>query len=270
MIMNGPRAAGLGGTRGATAISTGRAVSNSGRPTTEDKENRRKLMELLQGTPLPPDELVHNLGLYLSRQSLARIIYMTELYREIIDVHGVVMEFGVRWGQNMSLFGSLRGLYEPFNYNRVIVGFDTFTGFPGVSPEDGPAVAAHDYRVADAYEDHLREVLAVQEAMSPIAHIQKHELVKGDAVVAIKRYLEDNPHTIVALAYFDFDIYAPTRACLEAVLPRMPKGAIIAFDELNCPKFPGETLAVLETIGLHRYPLRRSPLNPLCSYMRIE
>lgn len=260
----------LEGSGGAKAISTGQAVSNSGRPTAEDRENRRKLMELLQRSPVPPDELVHNLGLYLSRQSLARIIYMTELYREIINVHGVVMEFGVRWGQNLSLFGSLRGLYEPFNYNRVIVGFDTFSGFPGVSPEDGAAVAAQDYSVADRYEDHLREVLAVQEAMSPIAHIRKHELVKGDAVAMIGRYLEENPHTIVALAYFDFDIYAPTKACLEAILPRMPKGAIIAFDELNCPKFPGETLAVLETIGLHKYPLRRSPLNPLCSYMRIE
>jgi len=251
-------------------IRTGQAVSNSGRPTANDQENRRKLMELLKRTPLPADDLVHNLGLYLSRQSLARILYMAELYREIIDVHGVVMEFGVRWGQNMSLFGSLRGLYEPFNYNRVIIGFDTFAGFPGVSQEDGHAVAAHDYEVTNDYEDHLRQILAVHEAMSPIAHIRKHELVKGDAVVTIKRYLEDNPHTIVALAYFDFDIYAPTRACLEAVLPRMPKGAILAFDELNCPKFPGETLAVLETIGLHRYPLRRNPLNPHCSYMRIE
>jgi hypothetical protein len=254
----------------AEAIRTGPSVSTSGRPTAEDTANRRKLVQLLRNTPLPADELVHNLGLYLSRQSLARILYMSELYREIVNVHGVVMEFGVRWGQNMSLFGSLRGLYEPFNYNRVIVGFDTFSGFPEISQEDGRAVAAHDYGVTEGYEDHLREVLTVQEAMSPVAHIRKHELVKGDAAVAIGRYLEDNPHTIVALAYFDFDIYAPTKACLEAVLPRMPKGAIIAFDELNCPKFPGETVAVLETIGLHRYPLRRSPLNPLCSYMRIE
>jgi hypothetical protein len=251
-------------------ISIGQAVSNSGRPSVQDEERRLKLMELLRNTPVPARELVHNLGLYLSRQTLARILYMAELYREIVNIHGVVMEFGVRWGQNMSLFGSLRGIYEPFNYNRTIVGFDTFEGFPEVSPEDGKAIAANDYRVTDSYENHLRELLAVQEAMSPIAHIRKHELVKGDAIITIERYLKDNPHTIVALAYFDFDIYAPTKACLEAIFPRMPKGAIIAFDELNCAKFPGETIAVLETIGLNRYTLRRSPLNPHCSYMRIE
>mgnify|MGYP003971701973 CR=1 FL=1 len=28
-----------------------------------------------------------------------------EIYKKIIDVHGVIMEFGTRWGQNLALFG---------------------------------------------------------------------------------------------------------------------------------------------------------------------
>ena len=39
----------------------------------------------------------------------------------------MVIEFGVRWGANLGLFQSLRGMYEPFNYNRKIVGFETHT-----------------------------------------------------------------------------------------------------------------------------------------------
>ena len=27
------------------------------------------------------------------------------------------MEFGVRWGQNLALFESFRGIYEPYNYS---------------------------------------------------------------------------------------------------------------------------------------------------------
>ena len=34
------------------------------------------------------------------------------------------------------------GLYEPFNYTRRIVGFDTFEGFPSVDPKDGSAEVA--------------------------------------------------------------------------------------------------------------------------------
>ena len=79
-----------------------------------------------------------------------------------------------------------------------------------------------------------------------------------------------HPETIVALAYFDFDIYQPTKTCLEAIKGRLTKGSVVAFDELNCPEFPGETLALKEVFGLDKYAIRRNPLNPLCSYIVIE
>ena len=74
----------------------------------------------------------------------------------------------------------------------------------------------------------------------------------------------------MALAYFDFDIYTPTRACLEAILPHLTKGSVLAFDELNTPEFPGETLAVREVLGLSRHAIRRDRNNPLTSYLVIE
>lgn len=253
-----------------TTLADDRRISTISSASTGDREARRSLASQLRNTSLPDDELILNLGLYLPRQVLSRILYMADLYRQIVDVHGVVMEFGVRWGQNMALFSALRGIHEPFNYNRKIVDFDTFSGFPGVDAKDGHRVAMGDYSVSADYEETLTGILGTHEALSPLAHIKKYELVKGDATETVVDYLERNPHTIVSLAYFDFDIYAPTKACLEAILPRVPKGGILAFDELNCAEFPGETAAVLETIGLHRYPLRRSPLNPLCSYFRVE
>lgn len=48
------------------------------------------------------------------------------------------------------------------------------------------------------------------------------------------------------------------------------KGTIIAFDELNFSSFPGETEALKEVIGLNTYAIKRSPLNPLCSYIVIN
>lgn len=64
-------------------------------------------------------------------------------------------------------------------------------------------------------------------------------MVKGDATVTIKKYLKDNPETIIAFAYFDFDIYEPTKVCLEAILPHLTKGAVIGFDEINFHDYPG-------------------------------
>ncbi|MGE5468985.1 MAG: crotonobetainyl-CoA--carnitine CoA-transferase [Ignavibacteria bacterium] len=231
---------------------------------------RQHFVEMLRATPIPDNELLSNLGLYLNRQTLSRILFMHELYQRIVNVHGVVMEFGVRWGQNLALYSAFRGMYEPFNYNRKIVGFDTFSGFPTVSAQDGSRVAAGDYGVSENYREHLEQILKYHESESPIAHKQKFELVVGDACKTVGEYFAAHPETVVAFAYFDFDLYEPTRKCLEAVLERVTRGSILAFDELNCLEFPGETLAVMETLGLSRYAIRRSPLNPLCSYLVVD
>ena len=219
---------------------------------------------------MPENELLDNLGLFLTRQTLSRINFMQQLYSMIVPVHGVIMEFGVRWGQNLALFSTLRAMHEPFNYNRRIIGFDTFEGFPAVALEDGPLVKAGDYSVTEEWIDELDKILEFHNQVSPIPHKKKYELVKGDATKTLPQYLSDHPETIVALAYFDFDIYQPTKECLEAIRPYLTKGSVLAFDELNTPEFPGETIAVREVLGLSRYAIRRDPSNPLTSYLVIE
>jgi len=233
-------------------------------------ENRTRFLKLLKESPVPDNELLSNLGLYLNRQTLSRIIFMHELYSKIINIHGIIMEFGVRWGQNLSLFSSFRGIYEPYNYNRKIVGFDTFSGFPVIDDKDGKNVKVGDYSVTSGYEDYLEKVLLYHESESPIGHKKKFDLVKGDASKTIKEYLAAHPETIVAMAYFDFDIYKPTRDCLEAIKPHLSKGSLLAFDELNYTPFPGETLAFNEVFGINNYTIRRSPVTPLCSYIIFE
>ena len=197
---------------------------------------------------------------------------MNELYKKIIEVHGIVIEFGVRWGQNLSLFESFRAIYEPYNFNRRIVGFDNFSGFTKTGPKDGsdPIVTKGAFGVTKDYEKYLENVLNYHEKENPYPHIKKYEIVKGDASKTIKQYLKNNPETIIALAYFDFDLYEPTKNCLMAIKPYLTKGSILAFDELNLHYFPGETIAFKEALGLDRYRIIRSPLNPYASYIVIE
>lgn len=238
---------------------------------TEDEIGaKHQLAARLRSSAVPDGELLDNLGLYLTRQSLSRLLLMRTLYEMIVPVHGVIMEFGVRWGQNLALFSALRGIYEPFNYNRRVIGFDTFEGFPSVDEQDGAAARAVNYGVAGGWKAELEAILAFHEQNAPIPHKRKFELVQGDANVTVPAFLERHPETIVALAYFDFDLYRPTKTCLEAIMPHVTKGAVIAFDELNCPEFPGETLAVREVLGLSRYAIRRDPSNPLVSYIIVD
>ena len=56
----------------------------------------------------------------------------------------------------------------------------------------------------------------------------------------------------MSLLYLDMDIYEPTKVALEQFLPRIPKGGIVVFDELNSRNWPGETQAVLDGVGISK------------------
>jgi len=70
--------------------------------------------------------------------------------------------------------------------------------------------------------------------------------------------------------YLDFDIYQPTKVAIENFLPRMPKGSIIVFDEINNPDFVGEPKAVLDTIGISNLKIKRFSFNTFMSYAVLE
>ena len=71
------------------------------------------------------------------------------------------------------------------------------------------------------------------------------------------------------MLHLDVDLFEPTKALLETFLPRMPQGAVVVFDELNSPFFPGETQAALECFGLNDHPVRKLPFHPWITYLTI-
>ena len=227
-----------------------------------------KLVQMLQAAPIPNNEILANLGLFLTRPTLSRLLFLARMYDKQLHVPGVIMEFGCRWGQNLAVMATLRNIFEPHNYWRRIIGFDTFAGFPSVS-------AAHDrsryavpgnFGVSENYEAVLDDLMACHEALAPRPHLRRFELVKGDVVETVPAYLAKHPDTIVSLAYFDLDLYEPTKAALEAVLPRLVKGSVLVFDELCIGEFPGETVAVADSIGFRELRLTRDPASVAVSY----
>ena len=207
----------------------------------------------------------HNL-VSLDVTPLSRILYLNNLYQQVVDVPGVVCEFGVQWGATLAQLINLRSIYEPFNHSRVIYGFDTFEGFPSVHEKDGGGSTPGDLSTPNHYEKTLEKILGIHESFAPLPHLKKFELIKGDASETSEQWLADNPHAIVSLAIFDMDLYEPTKNVLQNILPRLTRGSVLAFDELNCKFFPGETNALDEVLGINNLRLRRSPLHPFCSW----
>ncbi|MHC4662651.1 MAG: crotonobetainyl-CoA--carnitine CoA-transferase [Planctomycetota bacterium] len=239
---------------------------------TDEKEALKQLVELCKKAPIPDDELLANLGLFLTSKNLSRLLFFYEMYRKIVHSHGVIMEFGIRWGQTLAAMTALRGIFEPFNRHRKIIGFDTFTGLKGVDKADGTACKSEDgsFSVPKGYEDYLEKLLALQEAVNPISHLRKFEIVKGDAAETVPEYLKKHPETIISLAVFDFDIYRPTKVTLEAIMPHISKNTILVFDELCDDIFPGETVALREVLQLRDLKIQRLPMTSRISYIEIS
>jgi len=190
---------------------------------------------------------------YASRQSIAKFLTKYEIFKRILNVNGSIVECGVLHGAGLLAWAKLSSIFEPANHVRKVIGFDTFGGFPSVAEADTHTGTFHELKAGgltgSSYEN-LIEAVGVYDLNRPISHISKIELVKGDLCETGPAYLESNPHLVVSLLYLDFDLYEPTKKALEVFLPRMPKGSIIVFDELNAKIFPGETMAVVEQIGL--------------------
>jgi hypothetical protein len=49
----------------------------------------------------------------------------------------------------------------------------------------------------------------------------------------------------------------------------MPKGSILAFDELDNPIWPGETRALRDTLGINNVQIERLPWDPYIGFIRM-
>jgi len=206
----------------------------------------------------------------LRRQTLSRILYYDWIYQELIGKPGVICEFGVQWGGVLTTLQSLRGMYEPYNHQRKIFGFDTFEGFASVTEQDGVGRNLGDYATDKEYEKELEIILELQEQQSPLSHIKKTFLVKGDASETIHKWLDDNPASVIGLAIFDMDVYKPTKDVLLAIKNRLFKGSILVFDEFSHEAWPGETNAVNEVFGLNNLSFKHFPHQPNCAIAILE
>jgi hypothetical protein len=220
--------------------------------------------------------LTENFAKFTSRQTLTRFLAHNEIFTQILPVHGSIIDCGVYMGQSLMTWAQLSSVYEPIGgVTREIFGFDTFTGFPSTTLFDEarnfPAHEVGDLDTsttegASAYEEILDQI-EIYDQNRFLSQFQKITLIKGDFTATVDDFLTNNSHVIPALLYLDFDLYEPTALAIRKFLPRMPKGSIIAFDELNDRTWPGETKAILESLNLNDYQLKKVSFDIKISYL---
>lgn len=211
------------------------------------------------------DEKLEAFPKYVSRSALSRFIVKHEIFKRVLPVQGSIVECGVYTGGGLMTWANLSAVYEPLNHRRRVIGFDTFEGFPRVSPIDemGGADEAKIGGLTAGSKADLESAITLFDADRALSTIPKVHVVEGDFMETCQAFIESNPHLVVSLLYLDFDLYEPTRHALEHLLPLMPKGAIVAFDELHAGEWPGETRALCDAVGLRNTRLERMPFSSI-------
>ena len=169
-------------------------------------EKKKKFFKKIEG-----ETLVDDFPMFIDRQELIRYVVRYELFKKILDIKGSIVECGVYRGASLMLFAKLSAIFEPYAFNRQIIGFDTFgAGFPSVSKDkDGSKAYCGD--LADADIRVLKESIKFYNQNRYLNHVKKIRLIKGDATRSIPKFFKDNSNVLVALLYLDFDLYEPTK-----------------------------------------------------------
>lgn len=216
---------------------------------------------------------LNNFELYVKRQSLTRFLARYEIFKLASDVKGSIVECGVHHGGGLMAWAKLSAGLEPIALDRRVFGFDTFEGFTEINDKDkggsqNASLEKGGFSAGKTSYDYILDCIKEYDENRFINQFPKVDLIKGDANLTIPVFVNENPHLIISILFLDFDLYEPTRTALKYLLPRVPRGGIVAFDEINNPAWPGETIALIEEYsGLNGISLKRFSFDPNISYM---
>jgi len=248
----------------------GTVTPEGGFRTQVEKEVGKRLEKVFMKCPDSIEVKLDNFTKYIRRQKLTRLFSLYEIFKKILPIKGSIIECGVYRGFGLMAWANMSAVLEPANLTRRIYGFDTFEGFPEVREKDLNVVMKPEIGqlYSDSFEE-LNELIKIYDSNRFLGHVNKVQLIKGDVTKTIPEFISNNNHLVVSLLFLDLDLYEPTKVAIENFYPRMPKGSIIAFDELDNPIWPGETSALLETLGINRLKIERIEFDPYIGFAII-
>jgi hypothetical protein len=211
------------------------------------------LAEHLARHAVTPLDAVKHFPILARRQWLKRFLAHTEFFKQTLDVPGDIAELGVYRGLGLMTWANLLEAYTIGDRTKVVWGFDNWAGFTGFSPQDGN-VEAHAQKVVGGFDpsgfrSELEDAIAIYDRDRFVPWKKRVELVDGPIETTVPQFLEQNPGVRFSLVHFDCDLYAPTKAALEVLWPRVSRGGVVLFDEYAIRDWPGETQAVDEFLA---------------------
>ncbi len=237
-------------------------------------EARKALYAAFESYEAPKDEKERSLSLFLRGSQLARIIAINEIYQQIIDIPGNIMDFGTWRGSTAILCENNRAIYEPLNFQRHIYAFDTFDGYKGFAENEAKVsnISNGTYSLENNYKERLEELLIIHEQNNAMGHInKKHHVIKGDVLETLPNILYENKGLTLSLIFIDLNCFKPTHEVINLILPRLLVGGIIAIWQFSRLEIQSESQVFLELIqDKLSYTIYKCKAYPSLVYIKKE
>ena len=199
---------------------------------------------------------------YSSPTRLNKLLAHFELYKSISDLPGHILEFGVFKGVSLIRLATFRSTLEN-DFARKIVGFDAFGKFPkkGLKLKiDQDFSIHHDKSAGNGLDIKTLKNILNKKGFKNI------ELIKGNIIKTLPKYLDDNPETRIAFLHLDMDVKEPTDLALNLLFDRVVPGGLIILDDYNA--VAGETISVDEFVKKNKLKIEKLPYYYLPAFIR--
>jgi Macrocin-O-methyltransferase (TylF) len=191
----------------------------------------------------------------------SKFITHLEFFKQTSTIRGEILEFGVFKGNSFFRWIKFRDLLEQTS-SRKIIGFDTFGDFPEAKYDK-------DVKKREAFlketgggksitYEELNNLLDEQNLNRNV------EIVRGDILLTLDKYIDENPHLKISLLHIDVDLYEPTKYILEKLYEKVTKGGIIIFDDYGA--FAGANKAI-DDFFKNKIEIKKLPYSNAISYL---
>jgi len=190
-----------------------------------------------------------------------KFITHLEFFKQTSTVRGEIVEFGVFKGNSFFRWIKFRDLLEQTS-SRKVIGFDTFGDFP-------EAVYDKDIKKREAFVEETGGGKSITfEELNNLLEKQNLnrnvEIIKGDILFTLDKYVEENPHLKISLLHIDVDLYEPTKYILEKLYKKVTKGGIVIFDDYGA--FAGTNKAI-DDFFKEKVEIKKLPYSNAISYL---
>ena len=214
------------------------------------------------------EKKLENFPAFAHRRDMAMLLNRYEIFKNILNVHGSIIECGINLGAGLFSWLHFSSILEPYNVSRFIYGFDTFNGYTKNDLDRDPKILgiAH-----ESYNGITKQQVLDRCIANGVEN--EIELFEGDVESVIPQVLAEHKgkkfhasKAKFALVYIDCNGYIAALKSMETFLPYMVPGSIFAIDE----KIQGgETEAMIDFAQSNNLTIEKPGINQVPTIIQV-